>query len=280
MDFFLNIFTNDYLMQIVTMICINIIIVLGLNLITGVTGMLSLGHSAFMSIGAYTSAILMLKLGVPFIISIVVATCLAALSGIILGLPILRLRGDYLAIATLGFCEIVKVIFLNLPIAGRALGINSIPYATSAPLAFILAVLGIIFMRNLERSKFGLALRSIREDEIAAEMMGINIAKYKVMAFAIGSAFAGLGGALYAHQITFISPNDFGFMKSIELLCMLVLGGMGSLVGVVAGTVTLTAIPEILRFASEYRMVTYGTVLIFMMVFRPQGLFGKIRVNV
>ncbi len=280
MDFFLNIFSNDYLIQIITIICINIIIVLGLNLITGVTGMLSLGHSAFMSIGAYTSAILMLKFGVPFIISIIVATMLSTIAGIILGLPILRLKGDYLAIATLGFCEIVRVIFLNLPIAGRALGIHSIPYATSAPLAFILAVLGIIFMRNLERSKFGLALRSIREDEIAAEMMGINIAKYKVMAFAIGSAFAGLGGALYAHQITFISPNDFGFMKSIELLCMLVLGGMGSLLGVVAGTITLTAIPEILRFASEYRMVTYGVVLIFMMVFRPQGLFGKIRVNV
>lgn len=280
MDFFIDIFQNGYITQIITITCINIIIVLGLNLITGVTGMLSLGHSAFMSIGAYTSAIFMLKLGVPFILSILVATFMSALAGILLGLPILRLRGDYLAIATLGFCEIVRVIFLNLPVAGRALGLHSIPDKTSAPLVLILAVLGILFMRNLERSKFGLALRSIREDEIASEMMGINVAKYKVMAFAIGSAFAGLGGALYAHQITFISPNDFGFMKSIELLCMLVLGGMGSLVGVVAGTVTLTAIPEILRFASEYRMITYGVVLIFMMVFRPQGLFGKIRVNV
>lgn len=280
MDFFIDIFQNGYITQIITITCINIIIVLGLNLITGVTGMLSLGHSAFMSIGAYTSAIFMLKLGVPFIFSILVATFMSALAGILLGLPILRLRGDYLAIATLGFCEIVRVIFLNLPVAGRALGLHSIPDKTSAPLVLILAVLGILFMRNLERSKFGLALRSIREDEIASEMMGINVAKYKVMAFAIGSAFAGLGGALYAHQITFISPNDFGFMKSIELLCMLVLGGMGSLVGVVAGTVTLTAIPEILRFASEYRMITYGVVLIFMMVFRPQGLFGKIRVNV
>lgn len=280
MDAIIGLLTNDYFLQIITMICINILIVCGLNLITGVTGMLSLGHSAFMSIGAYASAILMMKAGLPFILSVILATSIAALAGALLGLPILRLRGDYLAIATLGFCEIVRVIFLNLPIAGRALGIHSIPYATSAPLAFILAVLGIIFMRNFERSKFGLALRSIREDEIASEMMGINIAQYKVIAFTIGSAFAGLGGALYAHQITFISPNDFGFMKSIELLCMLVLGGMGSLVGVVAGTITLTAIPEILRFASEYRMVTYGTVLIFMMVFRPQGLFGKIRVNV
>lgn len=271
---------NDYTLQIITITCINIIIVSGLNLITGVTGQLSLGHSAFMSIGAYASALLMMKAGLPFSISIACATVIAGFMGALLGLPILRLRGDYLAIATLGFCEIVRVFFLNLPIAGKALGINSIPYETTTLLTVILAVLGLVFMRNLERSRFGLALRSIREDEIASEMMGINIARYKVFAFAIGSAFAGLGGALYAHQITFISPNDFGFMKSIELLCMLVLGGMGSLVGVVAGTLALTAIPEVLRFVSEYRLVTYGVVLIFMMVFRPQGLFGKIKVNI
>lgn len=271
---------NDYTMQIVTITCINIIIVSGLNLITGVTGQLSLGHSAFMSIGAYASALLMMKAGFPFWLSLISATLLAAFMGALLGLPILRLRGDYLAIATLGFCEIVRVFFLNLPVAGKALGVNSIPYETTMVLTLVLAALGLLFMRNLERSRFGLALRSIREDEIASEMMGINIARYKVLAFSIGSAFAGLGGALYAHQITFISPNDFGFMKSIEFVCMLVLGGMGSLFGVVAGTLALTAIPEILRFASEYRLVTYGVVLIFMMVFRPQGLFGKIRVNI
>lgn len=270
---------NDYTLQIITVTCINIIIVSGLNLITGVTGQLSLGHSAFMSIGAYSSALFMMKAGFPFCAALVSATLLSGIMGVLLGLPILRLRGDYLAIATLGFCEIVRVFFLNFSLAGRALGINSIPDNTTPLLTVILAVLGILFMRNLERSRFGLALRSIREDEIASEMMGINVARYKVLAFAIGSAFAGLGGALYAHQITFISPNDFGFMKSIGFVCMLVLGGMGSLLGVVVGTLALTAIPEILRFASEYRLVTYGVVLIFMMVFRPQGLFGKIRVN-
>lgn len=271
---------NDYTLQIITVTSINIIIVSGLNLITGVTGQLSLGHSAFMSIGAYSSAILMMKAGLPFEFALIAATLIAAVMGGLLGLPILRMRGDYLAIATLGFCEITRVFFLNFPLAGKALGINSIPYKTTTMLTVVLAALGLLFMRNLERSRFGLALRSIREDEIASEMMGINIARYKVFAFAIGSAFAGLGGALYAHQITFISPNDFGFMKSIELVCMLVLGGMGSLLGVVAGTIALTAIPEILRFASEYRLVMYGVVLIFMMVFRPQGLFGKIRVNI
>ena len=145
---------------------------------------------------------------------------------------------------------------------------------------FILVVLAVLFMIRLEKSKFGLALRSIREDEIASQMMGINIARHKVLSFAIGSAFAGLGGALLASYITAISPNDFGFTRSIELLCMLVLGGMGSIVGVIAGTTILTAIPEVLRFASEYRMIMYGVVLIIMMVFRPKGLFGNIRVNV
>ncbi len=280
MDIITNFLLNDYILQIVTITCINIIIVSGLNLITGVTGQLSLGHAGFVSIGAYVSAMAMMKLGLPFPVALIVATIMSGIMGALLGIPILRLRGDYLAIATLGFCEIVRVFWLNFAPAGRALGIGSIPYETTTWLAVVLAIVGLIFMRNFERSKYGLALRSIREDEIASEMMGINISKYKVIAFAIGSAFAGLGGALYAHQITFISPNDFGFMKSVEMLCMLVLGGMGSLVGVVAGTITLTAVPEFLRFASEYRMLTYGTVLIFMMAFRPQGLFGKIKVNV
>lgn len=266
--------------------CINIITVLGLNLITGVTGQLSLGHSAFISIGAYTSAILMMSFGVPFFIAVIAATIMAGIIGGVFGIPILRLRGDYLAIATLGFCEVVKVIIMNLkvPIDGNprqlSLSLSSIPKHTSLVLVIILVIISIIFMVRLERSKFGLALKSIREDEVASQMMGINIARHKVLAFAIGSAFAGLGGALFASYITAINPNDFGFTRSIEVLCMLVLGGMGSIVGVVSGTIILTAIPEILRFAAEYRMIMYGVVLIIMMVFRPKGLFGNIRVNV
>lgn len=265
---------------------INIITVLGLNLITGVTGQLSLGHSAFISIGAYTSAILMMSLGVPFFAAVILATVMAGVIGGVFGIPILRLRGDYLAIATLGFCEVVKVVIMNMKVTidgslrPLSLSLSSIPKHTSLVLVLILVVIAIIFMVRLERSKFGLALRSIREDEVASQMMGINIARHKVLAFAIGSAFAGLGGALFASYITAISPNDFGFTRSIEVLCMLVLGGMGSIVGVVAGTTILTAIPEVLRFAAEYRMIMYGVVLIIMMVFRPKGLFGNIRVNV
>lgn len=276
----------DILYNILILSGINIIIVLGLNLITGVTGQLSLGHAAFVSIGAYSSSILMMSLGVPFGVALIAAFIIAGLVGGLFGIPILRLHGDYFAIATLGFCEVVRVIMMNMKatINGESqrlsLSLSNIPQHISIPLVLILVVLSVLFMIRLEKSKFGLALRSIREDEIASQMMGINIARHKVLSFAIGSAFAGLGGALLASYITAISPNDFGFTRSIELLCMLVLGGMGSIVGVIAGTTILTAIPEVLRFASEYRMIMYGVVLIIMMVFRPKGLFGNIRVNV
>lgn len=279
MDFLSNIF-NDYIIQVATITGINIIMVLGLNLITGVTGQLSLGHAGFMSIGAYSSAMFSIHLGVPFWVTLIVGTAFGGVFGTLLGIPILRLRGDYLAIATLGFAEIVRVVILNTPALGGALGIYGIPPSTNLLVTLALTVFTIFFMYRFEKSRHGLAIRSIREDEIAAEMMGVNISFYKVLSFTIGSAFAGLGGALYAHFLSYINPVDFGFMKSIEQLCMLVLGGMGSIVGAVFGSVVLSTIPELLRFASEYRMVTYGIVLILMMIFRPQGLFGKIKVNV
>lgn len=265
---------------------INIIMVLGLNLITGVTGQLSLGHAAFIGIGAYTSSLLMMMFNVPFGVALIVAALMAGLIGGLFSIPILRLRGDYLAIATLGFCEVVRVIFTNMKVTINgevqrlSVSLANIPQHINLPLILILVCFSILFMISLERSKFGLALRSIREDEVASQMMGIDIARHKVMAFAISSAFAGLGGALMASNITAIQPIDFGFKLSIGILCMLVLGGMGSIVGVIAGTIILTSIPELLRFAAEYRMIMYGVVLIIMMVFRPRGLFGNIRVNV
>ncbi len=265
---------------------INIIMVLGLNLITGVTGQLSLGHAAFIGIGAYTSSLLMMMFNVPFGVALIAAALMAGLIGGLFSIPILRLRGDYLAIATLGFCEVVRVIFTNMKVTINgevqrlSVSLANIPQHINLPLILILVCFSILFMISLERSKFGLALRSIREDEVASQMMGIDIARHKVMAFAISSAFAGLGGALMASNITAIQPIDFGFKLSIGILCMLVLGGMGSIVGVIAGTIILTSIPELLRFAAEYRMIMYGVVLIIMMVFRPRGLFGNIRVNV
>jgi branched-chain amino acid transport system permease protein len=281
---FTSIINNPFFWQIFTMCCINVIIVLGLNIISGITGQLSLGHAAFVSIGAYTAALLLKLAGLNFWLALPLAGLSAGVAGYLLAAPVMRLRGDYLAIATLGFCEIVRVIFLNLPITGRALGINSIPRETTPLIAFVVMIIAIIAMINIVHSRFGLALKSIREDEIASEMMGINIARYKMLAFAIGSCFAGVGGVLYACQITIITPGDFGFMRSVEYLCMVVLGGLGSIVGVVVGSSVLTTAPEILRSlvgsdASAYRMVLYGIVIIMIMVFRPQGLFGKIKVN-
>ena len=272
---------DPYILQIITAAGINVIMVLGLNLITGVTGQLSLGHAAFMSLGAYMSAIISVKLGLPFSLAIVSGMLFAGISGALFGIPILRLRGDYLAISTLGFGEIIRVILQNTPYVNGALGIYGIPYFEGMTLLVILlAAFTIIFMYRFEHSRHGLAIRSIREDEIASELMGVNIARYKILSFAVGSAFAGLGGALHAHFLTQIQPTDFGFMKSIEQLCMVVLGGMGSIFGTVVGAVTLSVLPELLRGFDTYRMLTYGIVLILFMIFRPQGLFGKIKVNV
>ncbi|MGE5575965.1 MAG: branched-chain amino acid ABC transporter permease [Syntrophothermus sp.] len=267
---------NAYYTQVLTIMGINTIMALGLNLITGVTGQLSLGHAAFMSIGAYGAAILTLNYGAPFWLALLFGALLAAFFGVLLGFPTLRLSGDYLAIATLGFGEITRVILLNLDIAGRALGLSGIPHSASFSGVWILAILSIIAMVFIGNSRLGRAFLAIREDEIAAEAMGVNSTSYKIQAFAIGSFFAGLGGGLYAHYITYLNPSDFGFMKSIEILNMVVLGGMGSIPGTILGAGVLTAIPELLRAVREYRMLFYGGLLIFMMIFKPNGLLGGV----
>lgn len=267
---------NDYNARIIINIGIYIIMALGLNLITGVTGQLSLGHAAFMSIGAYTSSLLSMKLGLPFGVALLGGSLTAAFFGVLLGFPTLRLTGDYLAMATLGFAEIVRVILTNLEVTGGALGLSPIPYKTTMPLVLISVILIVFAMARIERSRFGRALLAIREDEIAAETMGINTFRYKIVAFALGSFCAGLGGSLYAHFITYINPVDFGFNKSIEILNMVVLGGMGSIPGTILGSVVLTIAPEFLRFVEQYRMLFYGALLVIMMIFRPNGLLGGV----
>jgi branched-chain amino acid transport system permease protein len=268
---------DPYLLQILVNIGIAIILALGLNLITGLTGQLSLGHAAFMSIGAFTGAILTMKLGMPFSLDILLAGFAAAFAGVIIGFPTLRLSGDYLAIATLGFAEIIKVVFLNLNITNRALGLSVPPPNTAIPLAihvFLLTVFTIVAMALIHSSRFGRALKAIREDEIAAEAMGINATRYKIAAFSIGAFFAGIGGSLYAHFIAYINPSDFAFSKSIDILNMVVLGGLGSIPGTVIGAGLLTTAPEFLGFMSKYRMLVYGAILVFLMIFRPNGLMG------
>ena len=272
-------YIDQYYLRIIIFIGINVIMALGLNLITGLTGQLSLGHAAFMSIGAYTAAILTMKAGFPFGASLLMGALTAAFFGIIIGFPTLRLNGDYLAIATLGFAEIVKVLLLNMDITGGALGLSPIPSDTNLSLVLILAILTIWVMYRIQYSRFGRGIQAIREDEIAAESMGINTTMYKIQAFAIGSFFAGLGGGLYAHYIQFISPNDFGFLKSVDLISMVVLGGMGSIPGTILGATILTAAPEILRPMAQYRMLIYGLLLVVMMIFRPNGLLGGVEIG-
>lgn len=272
---------NPYLLQILVNIGIGIILALGLNVITGFTGQLTLGHAAFMSIGAFTGALLTIRTGLPFIPVLLIAASFTGLTGALIGYPILRLTGDYLAICTLGFAEIVKVVFLNLDITNRALGLTVPPPRTSIPLPLLVwgcAILAIITVTFVKNSRFGRALAAIREDEIAAESMGIDLARFKIQSFAFGTFLAGLAGALYAHFISYINPSDFGFLKSVDILSMVVLGGMGSVPGAVVGAALLTAAPEFLRFMAQYRMLVYGALLVLLMIFRPNGLFGGVNV--
>ena len=270
---------DPYSMQILVNIGIGIILALGLNIIVGLTGQLSLGHAAFMSVGAFSGALLTIKVGMPFYLTILLSGLITAAVAAAIGWPILRLTGDYLAICTLGFAEIVKVAFLNLEITNKALGLTvPTPRTTlSMPVTvLIVVVLVIIASVCIENSRFGRALKAIRDDEIAAESMGINIARYKVQSFAVSAFMAGIGGCLYAHFLGYINPSDFGFLKSIDMLSMIVLGGLGSVPGAVFGASLLSAAPEFLRFMSQYRMLVYGALLVFLMVFRPNGLLGGV----
>ena len=265
-----------YAMNVALFVGINMIMALGLNLITGVTGQLSLGHAAFMSIGAYASAIATVNYHLPFLVGVFLGGLISAFVATMIGFPILRLTGDYLAITTLGFAEIVRVVFTNLKITNGAIGFLGISGSTTFTVVLMIAILAILIMVFLENSRVGRAMLAIREDEIASASVGINIARYKIQAFAVGSFLAGVGGALFAHTTTFIQPTDFGFLKSVDLLCIVVLGGLGSIPGTIIGAIVLTAVPEVLRSLSNYRMIVYGLLLIVIMIFRPHGLMGGV----
>ncbi|NPV92929.1 MAG: branched-chain amino acid ABC transporter permease [Firmicutes bacterium] len=276
METILDFFTNPYYIQVLTITGIYLIAALGLNLITGVTGQFSFGHAAFMSIGAYTAALLGLKLHTPFLVNLLLGGTAAAAAGLLLGYPSLRLTGDYLGITTLGFGEIVRVVFINLEITGGARGLAGIPRETDILIVGIIVVLAILAMYLINHSRFGRALLAIREDEIAAETMGINALAYKIKSFMIGAFFAGVSGGLYAHLMQYLNPADFGFTKSFDLLNFVVLGGLGSIPGTILGTTVLQLAPEFLRFVKEYRMLIYGGLMVVMMIFRPYGLLGGV----
>jgi branched-chain amino acid transport system permease protein len=264
---------NPYYQNMFIVMAINIMLAVSLHLVIGITGQFSIGHAGFLAVGAYVSAIFTMKLGLPFPIALLAGGLVAALAGLIVGIPSLRLKGDYLAIATLGFAEIIRIVFLNIEYVGGAAGLQ-VSHLTTWTSTFIWLVLTILIVVNFTNSRHGRACIAIRENEIAADAMGINTTYYKVIAFAIGSLLAGIAGGLYSHNFYIIQPTNFGFLKSFDILIIVVLGGLGSLSGSVIAAILLTVISTFLQEYPETRMIIYSLVLVFVMIFRPKGLMG------
>ena len=285
-------FLNSYWTHILAYIGLHVVLGMGLNVVVGFAGLLDLGYVAFYAVGAYLYALLASpKFGIhlPFWLMLPSSMIIAALMGILLGIPVLRMRGDYLAIVTLGFGEIIRLIINNLdPITGGPQGIWRIDppkifsFVLTSPWHFYyLTVAGCFFAYliadRLNNSRIGRAWIAIREDEEAAGAMGIDRIKYKLLAFAIGASFAGLGGTIFAARQGSIFPADFSLMVSINVLCLIIIGGMGSIPGVVIGSVILIGLPEVLRSAQQYRLLIFGALLVAMMIFRPAGFIPASR---
>jgi branched-chain amino acid transport system permease protein len=275
---------SGYLVTLGTIIAINAIVACGLNVIVGFAGQISLGHAAFFGIGAYAAALLAVKAGLPFWAALPVVVALTALVGLLLGIPSLRVREDFLAITTIGINFIVEAVFLYVPFFGGALGIGGIPRVSLFDLRFrgpeflglclVFLALTLLVCHRLTRSWAGLACFALREEEAAAAGVGISPVRFKLLAFVIGTGMAGLGGALYAHFMRFISATDFGFPMSVSLLSMIVVGGMGTLWGPLLGAVIIGVLPEIFRPLVDYRILFYTVLLLLMIRFQPGGLLG------
>ena len=257
------------------LIGINIILATSLNMINGYTGQFSIGHAGFLAVGAYVGAIMTVKLGFNMAVALIAGTAAAGLLGFLVGLPTLRLNGDYLAIATLGLGEIIRICILNIDYVGGAAGLMGIPRLTSFPLVFWIMVAILFFIKNFKNSAHGRACLAIRENEIAADTMGIDTTKYKVMAFTLGAAFAGTAGVLFSHYFFIAHPASFTFMRSFDILTMVVLGGLGSMTGSVTGAIVLTFISAALADFPQWRTIIYSLTMIILMLYRPQGLFGS-----
>lgn len=298
---------DDYTARLLVFIAINVILATSLNLINGFTGQFSIGHAGFMAVGAYSSAYFTVTYGkaiessfgflgetvassVVLLIAILIGAIVAAIAGAIVGIPSLRLKGDYLAIVTLGFAEIIRIVILNIDAVGGATGYQVPGYANFLWVG-LFAVVTVVVVRNIVKSDTGRALVSIREDELAAEAMGVNTTRYKVTSFVISSAFAGIAGVLFAHYNKFLSTNDFQFIKSFEIIIMIVIGGMGSMTGAIIGAIVVTLLPELLRQLpaiqvgastfqfSDLRLVIFALILILTMILRPQGIFGTAEIG-
>jgi len=276
---------NPYFLDIAVGCGINITLAVSLNLINGYTGQFSLGHAGFMGIGAYAAAILTTTFAgsvlsmvggfqwLVFPLALLAGGLAAALAGLIVGVPSLRLRGDYLAIVTLGFGEIIRVVIQNIDAVGGPRGLIGIPSYTTLFWAYGLAALAVYVVWTMVDSTYGRGFIAVADDEIAAEAMGINTTRYKITAFLVGAFFAGMAGGVYAHFKQYIAPQGFGFDRSIEIVVMVILGGMGNTTGVIIAAILLTVLGEWLRQFGDLRMILYSLLIIVLMIVRPQGLF-------
>jgi len=280
---------DPYYLDVATGIGINLVLAVSLNLVNGYTGQFSLGHAGFMAVGAYLSAAVTMLLGprllpadggaawqqsLLFLGALAAGGAGAAVAGLLVGLPSLRLRGDYLAIVTLGFGEIIRVLFQNFEPLGGALGLNGIPAYTTIFWVLAAGAVTVFVVSCLVHSTYGRGFVATHDDEIAAEAIGLDTTRYKIVAFVVGAFFAGVAGGLYGHFKQTISPSGFDFTKSIEIVVMVILGGMGNTLGVILAAVLLTLLPEVLRPVAEYRMILYSLLLVGLMLVRPQGLFN------
>ncbi|HZY31655.1 MAG TPA: branched-chain amino acid ABC transporter permease [Candidatus Methylomirabilis sp.] len=280
---------NRYHIDILTQVGIYVTLALGLNIVVGLAGLLDLGYVAFYAVGAYAYGLLSTRVGLSFWEVLPLGALLAALFGVLLGIPVLRLRGDYLAIVTLGFGEMIRITLNNWDSVTRGpngiLGIarpKILGFTLSTPIQYYYLILAIVLLtvfvvERLNRSRIGRAWTAMRDDDVAAEAMGINLVKTKLLAFGLGATWAGFAGVFFASKMTFISPESFTFFESVIILCMVVLGGMGSVPGVILGAATLVILPEMMRQFALYRMLIFGGAMVVMMVMRPQGLIGSPR---
>jgi len=280
-----NFLAYDYLIKMVVQCNIYAVLAISVNVITGFCGQLTLGHAAFWAIGAYASAIFAIAYKLPFVVNFAFAGFISMFFGVVIGIPALRLTGDYLAITTLAFGEIVRLVIMNLEITGGALGLKDIPeigswFSVTDPKSFYylsVIILMVIYYTTVRliKSKVGRAFIAIREDEIACMSLGINISRYKLAAFAVAAFYAGLAGSFYAHMEGYIHPDQFQFMDSVYILAMSVLGGLGSLKGSILGAFVITFLKEVLRDFQSMQMVIFGVILIILITFRPRGIFNK-----
>lgn len=260
---------------------INVILAVSLNLTVGFLGELTLGHAGFMSVGAYAGCLFTLNSTLPmaikFPLGMLIGGLCAAVFGVIIGVPALRLKGDYLAIVTLAFGEIIRSVVTNLPFTGGAGGLKKIERASNFTIVFIVAIIAIVVISNLVKSRHGRAICAIRDNVIAAESVGINVVYYKLMAFTVAAFFAGVAGVLYGHNLGILKPDTFDFNKSIEILVFVVLGGMGSIRGSIISAVVVTVLPEVLRGMEDYRMLAYAIVLILIMLLNASPRFAALK---